>query len=46
MTKYLNLEEKIEHFRIAIVCVGNGVNEKFLTENELLSYEYFTMFDD
>ena len=44
--KNLNLDKKLKKFSEVIECVGNGIKEKLLSDNELSSLGYDTFFDD
>ena len=40
------MENKLKNFSEVLACTGNGINQQFLTDDELLSLEYDTFFDD
>lgn len=46
LIKNLNLDNKLKKFSEIIECVGNGIKEKLLTDDQLSSLNYDTFFDD
>ena len=42
--KYLNSKEKLNEFSVVISCVGNGITDAFLSEDDLISIEYDNYF--
>lgn len=45
LIKNLNTNSKLENFSIVITCVGNGMDNTYLSEADLLSLDYDTQFE-
>ena len=46
LIKSMSGVEKLEDFSQIISCVGNGVNQDLLKEDELMDLDFDTNFDD
>ena len=44
--KSCNTKEKLGNFAIVLSCAGNGLNGEFLSEDNLVSFEYETIFEN
>ena len=46
MLKNLNCENKIRNFSEVLSCIENGIKNELLSDDELISFNYETFFDD